>query len=88
VVFENPLQRHLQTPNILSKHQIFKQVTIKDNTLAIIPTISRFGLDGNHCGVWTPPANTKSYLESSIQTPSVLAKHQVLSPTLTSIGKG
>ena len=40
---------------------------------AIMPTISPCGLHGNHFLVWTPPANTKAYLQNnkySLQNPS------------------
>ena len=49
--------------NQVENKDIFvKQVFIKDNTSTIMPTISPFGLDGNHFCVSKPPANTKSYI--------------------------
>lgn len=56
------------------KDIFINQVSIKDNTLAIIPTLSSFGLDGNHFGSRKPPANTY--------------KRQVFSPPLTSWENG
>jgi len=42
------------------KSMFIKKVSIKYNTLAILPTIPPFGLDGSLFGVWKPPVNTKS----------------------------
>jgi len=49
-------------------------VPLKDNTWNIIPTISCFGLDGNHLGVWSPQPINK------IKTGTKLFKASSYSP--------